>query len=169
MEYLKLGTINDTFSLDGTLKIYSTTNLGKLRYKNGATIYISSPDNGELLEFKVLSYRHSGLFDFVKVENITTPEEAIKYKGRDVLTIKNQSDLDDGYYFYSDLVGCKIVDKNENNLGIVRKIEEFPAHITLRVSHNGKEYFVPFIPEFIKDVNIENKIIIIETIEGLVA
>ena len=35
MEYLKLGTIIGTFGVDGTLKIYSTTNMGEKRYKKG--------------------------------------------------------------------------------------------------------------------------------------
>ena len=71
-------------------------------------------------------------------------------------------------YFYSDLRGCKIIDKNGNNLGIVKEIEEFPAQITLRVSRQGKpDFFVPFIEVFIAKIDIKNKEITINVMEGL--
>ena len=168
MEYLKLGTINGAFGLDGTLKIFSTTNMGDKRYKKGSIVFIFNPENNEYEEYKVLSYRHNGLFDFVKLENINTPEEAISKKGLEIFVIKNRDDLDDGEFFYSDLRGCEICDKSMKKLGIVKEIEEFPAQLTLRVSRdNGPDFFVPFIEEFIIEVDIDNKRIIINVIEGL--
>lgn len=168
MEYLSLGKITDAFGLDGTLKIYSTTNMGEKRYVKGATIYIFDAENNTYLPFKVLNYRHNGLFDFVKLENIDSIEAALSKKGQEILVEKSQKDLAKNEYFYSDLRGCKIVDKNGNNLGIVKEIEEFPAQITLRISRKGNsDFFVPFIEVFISKVDIENKEITINVMEGL--
>ena len=168
MEYLSLGTIIGSFGIEGTLKIYSTTNMGEKRYKKGSTIFMHNLENNEYIEYKVLSYRHSGNFDFVSLEGITTPEEAISKKGQEICVIKNRDDLAKDSYFYSDLRECEICDSSLNNLGFVKEIEEFPAQLTLRVSRKGKpDYFVPFIEAFIKEVDIENKRIIINVIEGL--
>ena len=82
--------------------------------------------------------------------------------------IKDNNDLEVGYYFYSDLIGCAILDENKEVLGIVKNVEEFPAQITLRVKrNNGKDFFVPFVKQFIKNVDIDNKKIYIEVIEGM--
>ena len=168
MEYLSLGKITDSFGLDGTLKIYSTTNMGDKRYKQGATIYLYDAENNSYVPFKVLNYRHNGLFDFVKLESIDNIEAALSKKGQEIFVEKNVKDLDKDTYFYSDLRGCKIIDKNENNLGIVKEIEEFPAQITLRVSRQGKpDFFVPFINVFIAKIDIKNKEITINVMEGL--
>ena len=67
MEYLKLGKIADSFGLDGTLKIYSTTNMGDKRYKKGAKVYLHEENSEEYFEYTVLTYRHNGLFDFVPI------------------------------------------------------------------------------------------------------
>ena len=81
---------------------------------------------------------------------------------------KDRKDLEVGYYFYEDLVGCSIIDQSKNELGIVNKVEEFPAQITLRVKRqNGKDFFVPFVKQFIKKVDIDAKKIYIEVIEGM--
>ena len=168
MEYLKLGTITDSFGLDGTLKVFSTTDNQKLRYKKGAKVFLYNPKDENREELVVDSFRSNGQFDFVKLENINSPEKAKEYKGFEIHTIKDRNDLKVGYYFYSDLVGCQIIDKDKNVLGTVSVVEEFPAQITLRVKRKGKnDFFVPFIKEFIINVDIENKLITINVLDGM--
>ena len=168
MEYVKLGQINDSFGIDGTIKIYSSTQFGEKRYKAGNSVYFYNPQNKEYKEYKVISYRHSGLFDFVKFEGINTPEEVKELKGFEIVVEKNTRDLAKGEYFYSDLKNCRVISEQNEELGIVKEVEEFPAQITLRVKRNNKpDFFVPFIDEFIKEVNIDDKFIKIHVIGGL--
>ena len=168
MEYLSLGKINDSFGVDGTVKIYSTTSFGNKRYQPGSKVFLTNPQNQERTELTVKSYRHNGLFDFVKFEEIESPEKVKEYKGYEIQVEKSNDVLDENTYYYSDLRGCKIVDENNNELGEVREVEEFPAQITLRVKRKGKQdFFVPFIKEFIKSININDKLIVIHVIEGL--
>lgn len=168
MEYVSLGVVKDSFGLDGTLKIFSTTNMSKKRYAEGAIVFLVNPLDGNREEKKVLKHRHSEPFDFVKLDGINNPEDAKALKGYEIQVIKDRNDLEKDTYFYSDLRGCQIVDDKGNVLGVVKEVEEFPAQLTLRVKRNGKpDFFVPFIKQFIKSVDIENKRIVIEIIEGL--
>lgn len=167
MEYLLLGKIVDKFGLDGTLKIYSTTNNAEMRYKKNARVFLYDEKNDQRIEYQVESFRKSGVFDFVKLKGFDA-NLADQVKGFEVQVIKDNNDLEVGYYFYSDLVGCEILDEHKNVLGIVKNIEEFPAQITLRVARkNGKDFFVPFIKQFIKNVDIQNKKIEIIVLEGM--
>ena len=162
MEYLSLGKIIDTFGLDGTLKIFSSTQNGKQRYLKGNKVFINEK------EYTVMSYRNSGNIDFVRFEEITNPEDGKLLKGQYVEIIKDRKDLKEGYYFYDDLKGCTIVDKDGKAYGTVKEVEEFPAQITLRVARkNGKDFFVPFVKAFIVNVDIEKKEIVINMMEGL--
>ena len=168
MEYVSLGIIKDSFGLDGTLKIFSTTNMSKKRYVKGAKVFLVNPLSKEREEKEVLAFRHTEAFDFVKLEGIDNPEDAKALKGYEIQVIKDRNDLDKDTYFYSDLRGCEIVDEQGTLLGIVKEVEEFPAQLTLRVGRKGKpDFFVPFIAQFIKQVDVENKRILIEVIEGL--
>ena len=104
----------------------------------------------------------------MKLEGIDNPEDAKALKGFEVHVKKDRNDLEEGSYFYSDLKGCKVYDQDHNELGIVKEVEEFPAQLTLRVMRKGKpDFFVPYVKQFIKAINIENKEILIEKIEGL--
>lgn len=168
MEYLSLGTVIDAFALDGTLKLISSTDNAKKRYQKGNKLFLVNPKTGEQKDITIVSYRSNGQFDFVKCEEITVKEEAESFKGWQIQVIKDKNDLDEGYYFYSDLRGCKIIDQDNNELGTVKEVEEFPAQITLRVMRKGApEFFVPFIKDFIVKVDIDNKKIYINRVEGM--
>ena len=68
-----------------------------------------------------------------------------------------------------DLLNLTVFDEDNNELGVVSSIEEFPSQITLKVSKKDKHFFyVPFNDFFIKDVNLEDKKLIIHIIEGLI-
>lgn len=168
MEYLSLGKIVDSFGIDGTIKIYSTTSFGEKRYKKGAKVFFVNPLDGSMNEYEVVKYRHNGFFDFVKFVEINNPEDAKALKGYEVQVVKDNSFLNKDTYFYSDLRECVVKDEDGKELGTVKEVEEFPAQITLRVARKGaSDFFVPFIKEFIKSVDICGKIIVIHVIEGL--
>ena len=165
MEYLKLGKIIDTFSLDGSVKIFSTTTNQDIRFKKGKTIYMEI--DGEYKPFTVNNYRHTPKGDIVRFDELTDVDEALKIKGKELFVIKDRNDLKEGYYFYSDLIGCYTISNGEK-VGVVDGVEEYPAQVTLRVkANNGKIFFVPFVKAFIKSVNIESKEIDIVLLEGM--
>ena len=66
MEYLRLGKIIDAFSLDGTLKILSSSYFSEKRYQKGNVIYLVSPA-GERIEAKV-----EGEYLVVKLPHLST-------------------------------------------------------------------------------------------------
>ena len=168
MSYLKIGKIIDSHGLDGTFKVFNTTDSPKKRYAKGNKVYLYNDATDERLEMTVANFRMSGQIVFVKLEGIDNPESAKEFKGFEIHTIKDRNDLQVGYYFYEDLVDCSIIDQSKNELGKVSKVEEFPAQITLRVKRqNGKDFFVPFVKQFIKKVDIDAKKIYIEVIEGM--
>ena len=166
MEKLLLGYIISSFSLDGTVKVLSKTNMSEKRYEKGNKIFLADKNEDIVKELTVSSFRCSGEIDFVKFEEITTKEEADSYKSYCLLVDKTD-DLEKGYYYFSDLEKCEVT-SNGKVIGKVIKVEEFPAQITLRVkSSEGKEFFVPFIKEFIKNVSLENHQIDVVLWEGM--
>ena len=168
MEYLLLGYIVGSFSLDGTIKILSKTDFANIRYQEGNVVFLYSPKTKERLRMKVVSYRSNGQFDFVKLEEINSPEEAESYKGYEVHVEKDYKNMEKDTYYFVDIVGCKVYDENDHLLGEVSQVEEFPAQLTLRVSRIGQpDFLVPFVKAFIRSVDINKKKIVINVIGGL--
>ncbi|MBO6261013.1 MAG: 16S rRNA processing protein RimM [Bacilli bacterium] len=167
-EYLLLGYITDAFSLDGTFKVLSKTDFAETRYQEGKDIYLCSPRTKERQVMTVESYRGNGQFDFVKVKEVNSKEEALAFKGYEIRALKDYDSLAKDEYYFVDLVGCKVLNEKLEELGTVTQVEEFPAQLTLRVKRAGKEdFFVPFVKAFIRRVDINKKEIEINVIGGM--
>ena len=167
-DYLLLGYVIDSYSLDGSVKVLSKTDFAKQRYQKGKTVFFYNPKTKERLPMTVVKHRSNGQFDFVKVEEIKTPEEAHEFKGYEIQAEKDYSTLAKDSYYYDDLVGCQIVDDNDQVLGTVSQVEEFPAQLTLRVKRKDQsDFLVPFVKAFMKHVDIGKKKIVINVIGGL--
>ena len=168
MEYLLLGYIIDSFSLDGTVKILSKTDFADLRYQKGNTVFFYNTKTKERIPMTVVSFRSNGQFDFVKVEEVNSPEDAQGYKGFEVQVEKDYKNMEKDTYYFVDIVGCEVLDENDQVLGIVSQVEEFPAQLTLRVKRKGQpDFLVPFVKAFIRSVDIDSKKIVINVIGGL--
>ena len=164
--YLKLGKIVKQVGLKGEVKIYSTTSFPKERFKKGNKVFILI--NNEYKELTVNTFRVLNsdfvVVSFVEFPNLESTNNILKCE---IFAEKNQNILTNNQYFYVDLIGCKLVSQDKENIGEVIGIEEFPAQVTLECINNGKKYFIPFVSQFILDVDIPNKIIMINVIEGL--
>ena len=161
MKYYRCGKILKTHGIKGDLKIQLITDFD--RFEVGSRLYILH--NGEYNEVKVCKSSNFGNYKLVAFEGLQDINLVLKYHGDEIFVSEDdRDDLDDGYY-YSDLVGKKLINQNNEERGVVKSIQELPHAIYLIVLYNDKEVMVPFIDEFITDVTDE--FIIINEIEGL--
>lgn len=165
-EYLRVGRIAKAVGLNGEVKVFSTTSFKSIRYKKGNKLFLFIDDKYQ--EVTVRSYKTKDAnFDTIGFEEFTTLEQADALKNIDIYCVKDEKTLAKGQYFFTDLEGCKVVGENNEDVGTVASVEEFPAQITLKVTKGDKVVYVPFIKQFIKKIDIEKKIITIIIIEGL--
>ncbi len=168
MELVELGRIVDSFGLCGDVKILSSTSFADKRYQIGNHVILENPKTKQQETLTVIAYRNQLDIDIVRFNEINTKEDALAKKGYLIKAEKDLSLLNKNEFYYSDLESCKVIDQDKKELGTVIKVEEFPAQVTLRVkSTTGKEFFVPFVKAFIRNVNIFNKTIEINVIEGM--
>ena len=111
-------------------------------------------------------YFYLDILSFNEFNDINDIENFI---GKELLAIKDNNDLYEDEYFYSDLENCIVFDEEHKELGKVIQVNDFNNIINLEVKLNAKDksIFIPFNDFFVKDVDINNKTIIIHVIEGL--
>lgn len=160
---LTIGKIVNTHGIKGELKVLSNSDFIEERFAVGSEVYLYF--GKEKLTFTIDSFRmHKGcvLVTFEGYHNINDVE---KYKGLDLLVDVDGSDDDDYYYF--ELEGCEVYYQDEL-IGVVSEILESEAHEILRVSRvNEKDVLIPYVERFILDVDVEEKRIDIDVIEGM--
>lgn len=165
IEYLLIGKIIKPHGLKGEVKIKSSSFFSSIRYKVGNTIYLKKEN--EYIPLVVNSYSKTNEFDVVSFLGYLDINLINDLLGKELYIIKDYKSIPNGYYYFSDLVKCKVI--TDSNLeGKVVEVLEYPANIILKVNFNGKIAQIPFVDEYIKNVDIENKIIYINLIEGMI-
>lgn len=160
---IKVGTIINTHGLKGECKIYLTTDDVKDRFRQGRILYLK---DGKALT--VTGFRMQKGFGYAKFEEIKDIDEAQKYKTFDLFIRKEDlPSLEQGVYYYHELMNCQVVDENGNSAGCVVDILETGTHIVLRVQDEETSFLLPFVPAFISKVDKENRIIYFKDMEGL--
>lgn len=167
MEYLNVGQIVRTIGLKGEVKVYPSTSFRDSRFKKGNHLFILDDNNQVLKELTIKFHSKNGTCDNLIFEEISSIEEAQELLHKYLSAPKDDSLLKKDQYFYSDLVGLKVYFDNEKYIGEVIKIEEYTTYQTLRVKTSNKDVLIPFVKAFIKEVNLPEKKIIINFIEGL--
>ena len=166
-ELLTLGTLIKPVGLLGEIKIVISTHFPDDRFSGNYNLFLSN--NGkDLLPVSIESYRLSSQFAIIKFKEMNSIEEVSKYINCQILAYKDDLQLDKNEYFFSDLMNCNVYDQNNNLLGQVIEINEYPSQVNITVKKmDNKTFNFPFIKEFVSKVDILKKEIHIIVIEGL--
>ena len=171
MEYIALGYILKPFGLKGEVRCKSLTSFAKQRFKKGTKLSLHDEKTNERFPATVKSFRDSGDYYFLSFEEYGDINAIEGYKGFAIEMDKEAAVLPEGYYRYADLIGCKVVDYLDENrvIGVVDEVLEYSKVRTLSVTTAEKKHvYVPFKDGlFIKNVDIDNKVITINVMEGL--
>ena len=172
MGYCLVGKIVGTFGIKGELKVISETSFPEKRYKKGSKLLMKYQD--KYLEVIVRSHRvhkNMDLVSFSSIDNINITDninDVTKYVGSSLFVDEmDLEELDDGEFYYNDLIGLECFDNSGNKLGIVEDIRELPRGILLEINLGKKTGLVPFVDEFIENIDLDENKIIINVIEGL--
>ncbi len=165
MKYILIGKILNTFGLKGDLKCEVYTDFPEERFAEDSMIYLSE----RYLPFTVKEYRyHKGnmLLVLKDHEDINLVE---RYKGMNIYKAEEDIEpLEEGEYFFRDIIGLDAY-VEEDKTGKVIVMEEGTPFNYMRILKDSdqKEYLVPFSPVFVKEVDLEKKLVRIIRMEGL--
>ena len=82
---------------------------------------------------------------------------------------ENISELEENEFYFHEIIGCRVFDENNTLLGEVVEILTPGANdVWVIKGENGKEILIPYIADVVKNVDVQNKKIDIEIMEGLI-
>ena len=156
--YRYIGRLVNTHGIKGEVRILSDIDYKDLVFKKGFNLYIGSKKEKETIN----TYRVHKNFDMVTFVGINNINDVLKYKGEDVYVLR--SDIE-GVVTDEDFIGLDVY--TDKYIGKVTSILKGYNDI-LVIENEAKKYMVPKLDNFIKNIDFENKKIIIENIKGLI-
>lgn len=162
--YLECALICSTHGIRGAMRLENRCNtpetlsaLKKMYIKDGAE-YREMRKTGSFVQKNMV---------VATFEGIDTVEAAAALRGRVLYAAREDFHLKKGEFFIADMIGLPVTDaETGETLGTLSDVIKPGAQQIYVVKKDGKEYMVPAVPEFIREISLE-KGISVKTIEGL--
>jgi len=162
-----VGKIVGCFGIKGYVKVQSFTRLNE-RYHNLRKVMIGVSAE-ESTEWMVEAAKPGRSNILVKLQGMNDRSSAEKVIG--LIVFVDEPDvqpLHDGSYFIHEIIGCSVYSPDGVPWGVIEDVYRTPAQDLWVIRYRGTLHMIPAVKEFVKNVDVQNKKIIIEMIEGLI-
>ena len=143
-----IGFICGTHGIKGELKVLSDFSKKEDAFKVNNKIIIDD------IEHTITSVRNHQNKILITIDSLLNINDVLKYVKKEIYIKRNVLNIDS--YLIEDLIGFKIIEDKE--LGIVKNILINKAGYLLEIDKN---FYIPFVSYYIKEVNVKNKEIIV--------
>lgn len=168
--WFNVGKIVNTHGVKGEVRVLSVTDFIDERYKPGNKLYLFKEKNHPL-ELIVKSHRTHKNFDLLLFEGYENVNDVEHMKGAHLKVPENQlSELEEGEYYFHEIIGCLVFTTRGKEVGKITEILTPGANdVWVVKDKRGKNMLIPYIDEVVKQIDVNDKIILIDPIEGLLS
>lgn len=164
---LEIGQIVNTFGIKGMVKVKPFTDDIR-RFDELKTVYVEKNSTQTEYEIEEVKYHKDMLL--IKFKGIDKVEQAEMLRNS-YLTVSRESveKLEEGRYYIVDLLGLEVYTDEQILLGTLEDIFNTGSNdIYVVKDKQGKQILLPAIQDVIKQIDIENKKIIVHLLPGLI-
>lgn len=167
---IKFGIVANTHGLNGHVKILSNSDFKEKRLKKGAKLVLKDQLKTVEVEVVVQTWKSQNGAEIVKLEGYDNIPQAQTIKGFNIFVEELTSDdIGEDEFLYEDLKKSQVLDQEGNLLGKVTNVVNFGADdlLEIRTVETRLIKLVPFNEVFVLDVDVKNKKIVINAMDGL--
>lgn len=166
LEYLSIGQIINVHGFMGEVKVYPLTD-DMSRFKKLKEVYIE--ENGRLIKYEVLGVKFLSNTLAVKLKGIDTEEAANRLRNLYIKVDRKAAvKLPKDTYFICDLISLEVYDEEGLLLGTVRDVMQTGSNDVYIVQTTGKDILIPALKDVVKEIDINNRKIVVKLPEGLI-
>lgn len=165
MEKIKVGRIVNAVALRGEVKIYSYSDC-KERFEELSRLLIDGD-----VELEIENVRYQKNMVIVKFKGIDDRNKAEALKEKDVyITEDDLAELPEDTFYIRDLIGCRVFDEESGALiGVVSDLIQNSAQDIYQIElEKGGQALIPAVGQFIRSVDVSEKVIKVSLIPGLI-
>ena len=159
-EFIPVGKISGAFGVKGWVKVYSFTE-PRANILEYSPLFMSR--QGEWIEIELSGGHLQGKGVVMGISNVTDRDQVQPLIGAELAIRKSQLEpADEDEFYWADLIGMKVANLDDDQLGEVDHLLETGANDVLVVKQVGQETerLIPFVmDEIVKLVDLDNKLI----------
>ncbi|SFG36039.1 16S rRNA processing protein RimM [Planifilum fulgidum] len=169
-EWLKVGQIVGTHGIRGEVRVISRTDFPEERFSPGVRLMLRHPRLESPVPLTVERSRPHKRVLLIKFREWNNINDAEPYKGGELVVEGSEAlDLDEGEYYFYQIIGCEVVTTEGERVGVVEDILQLPANDVwvVRPDGGGRDILIPYIDDVVRRVDPEAGRVTIRWMEGL--
>jgi 16S rRNA processing protein RimM len=170
-KWFNVGKIVNTHGIKGEVRVISRTDFPEARYKVGNVLYLFLPKSTTPIELTIKSHRTHKNFELLTFEGFENINDVEKFRDGILKVPESQlGELNEDEYYYHEIIGCMVFTMNGDEIGKITEILTPGANdVWVVKGKGGKEVLIPYIYDVVKKVDIKEKTVFIEPMEGLLS
>lgn len=167
----EMGRIVRPHGVMGEIKVAPETD-DPDRFSQLKSVLVGS-DEDSTTSFDIVSVRLQpskyGITVLLALSGVTDRESAERLNKLKVFVDQNDlPPLEDGEFYYSDLIGMTVATADDPELGTVKDVIEGPGQDLLLVKRtSGAEVMIPLVDAFVVEIDFDADRILVDPVEGL--
>ncbi|OQW35440.1 MAG: hypothetical protein A4E19_01370 [Nitrospira sp. SG-bin1] len=165
-ETVTVGLIERPFGVKGEVKVRPLSDVpGRFE---GLRFVSLLARNGQTLETSVTHVKRAGERFILGFTDVTTPEDAGRWRGGFIQTIRGSVPvLPEGQFYECDLVGLAVRTEEGQPVGTLEEIWDLPGNQLFVVRQGTKEILIPAAKELVVAVDLAAGSMVVRLIDGL--
>lgn len=162
-----VGKVVNTHGVHGEVRVVRITD-NEDRFRAGNTLYLVK-NNEDAIKLTISGHRIHKQFDLLRFKEFNNINDVEHLKDATLQVKEEQLPPLQGNEFYvHEIIGCQMYTTEGDEIGIIESVLSPGANDVWVVKRpNGKEALIPYIKDVVKKVEIKEKLVIIELMEGL--
>ena len=153
-DFMVIGRVTRTHGVQGEVRVFpymdEADSLGQYD-----RLYFQIPHEERAI-YRIDGFRPHKHFVLLKINGVHGKEAAQRFLGAEILIKRAwMPPLEPDEYYWTDLVGLKIIDQEGRNLGYVKRLQSTGADDLLVFEKDQEEYYLPFREEIIRSVDLD--------------
>lgn len=176
MEKIKIGKIVNAVALRGEVKVYHYSDY-KERFEELDEILVerNAARKHTVESYAIEGVRYQKDMAILKLKGVNDRNAAEALKDCDVyITEADLRELPQDTFYIRDLIGCSVINESDKSeaaeeIGVITDVLQNSAQDIYQVkTKSGKEVLIPAVSEFVKEINIDEKIVRVSLIPGFI-
>jgi len=162
---VSIGKIGRPHGIRGEVKVIPLTDWPE-RFQQVQSVYLEPEgEAGVWVEIERAQVRGDRII--LKFAGIEERDQAERIRGRIIQVCEESLPLPEGYFHVFRLIGMDVKSSAGEKIGPIVDVLRMPSHDIYVVDSNGREIMIPAVKKYVKRVDIENNVMIVEAIEGI--
>ncbi|MCY8996216.1 ribosome maturation factor RimM [Bacillus inaquosorum] len=168
--WFNVGKIVNTHGIKGEVRVISKTDFAEERYKPGNTLYLFMDGRNEPVEVTVNTHRLHKQFHLLQFKERQSLNEVEELKHAIIkVPEEDLGELNEGEFYFHEIIGCEVFTEDGELIGKIKEILTPGANDVWVVARKGKkDALIPYIESVVKHIDVSEKKIEIELMEGLI-